>query len=93
VARKRKQLPAMIGQIQQAIRESGLSLSELGRVSGVSQGQLSRFIRSERILSLPAAARVCEALGIQLLMPAGTAGQACPKPEPAPATPEKPSAS
>jgi transcriptional regulator with XRE-family HTH domain len=51
-------LPVVL-QLQQAIRASGLSLHELGRRTGVSQGQLSRFLRGDRTLTLPAAARLC----------------------------------
>jgi transcriptional regulator with XRE-family HTH domain len=57
----------MIVQIQQAIRDSGLTLGELGRTTGVSAGQLSRFLRGERMLSLPATAKLCEALRLHLV--------------------------
>jgi transcriptional regulator with XRE-family HTH domain len=49
----------VVRQLQDAIRASGLSLQELGRRAGVSQGQLSRFLRGDRTLTLPAAARLC----------------------------------
>src|SRR5262245_66145994 len=55
---KAQPLP-LVAQLRQAIRDSGLSLHELGRRTGVSQGQLSRFLRGDRTLTLPAAARVC----------------------------------
>jgi transcriptional regulator with XRE-family HTH domain len=54
-------------QISQAIRASGLSLKELGRASGVDAGQLSRFLRGHRSMHLPAASKVCKALGLELV--------------------------
>lgn len=42
---------------------------ELGRRAGVSQPQLSRFVSGERTLTLPAAAKVCETLGLRLIYP------------------------
>ena len=77
MARKQTREPAMIGQIRDAIRDSGLSLSELSRQSGVSHPQLSRFVNGQRTLTLPAAARVCEALGLALGK-AGGAGESAP---------------
>ena len=58
---------AMIVQIREAIRSSGLSISELSRQSGVSQPQISRFVNGERTLSLPVAAQLCEALKLRLV--------------------------
>jgi transcriptional regulator with XRE-family HTH domain len=48
------------------VRQSGLSLKELGERTGVDHGRLSRFLRGQRTLTLPAAARVCAVLGLQL---------------------------
>src|SRR5262249_18586366 len=62
---KREQLP-VIEYLQNVIRGSGLSLNELGRRTGVSEGQLSRFLRGDRTLTLPAAARVCLYFGLEL---------------------------
>jgi transcriptional regulator with XRE-family HTH domain len=62
---KKTDLP-LVTQLQQAIRASGLSLNEIGRRTGVSQGQLSRFLRGDRTLTLPAAARVCVYFGLEL---------------------------
>jgi len=56
----------LVAQLRQAIRESGLSLNEIGRRTGVSEGQLSRFLRGDRTLTLPAAARVCVCFGLEL---------------------------
>jgi DNA-binding phage protein len=58
--------PRIVTQLRQAIRDSKLSLNELGRRTGVSQGQLSRFLRGDRTLTLPAAASVCDYFGLEL---------------------------
>ena len=65
----------MVETIRRAVAECGLSLNELGRQTGVNQGQLSRFVRGERTLTLPAAAAVCAVLGLNLTGP-GAAGAA-----------------
>jgi transcriptional regulator with XRE-family HTH domain len=58
--------PGLIEQLRIAIRESGFSLNQLGKYSGVSAGQLSRLMRGERGLTLTAAEKVCQALGYHL---------------------------
>jgi transcriptional regulator with XRE-family HTH domain len=67
---KRKELP-LVESLREAIRNSGMSISELGRKAGVSQPQLSRFLNGERTLTLPAAAKVCQTLGLRLIGPGG----------------------
>jgi len=59
--------PAMIAAIREAIRDSGLTISEISRRSGVSHPQISRFIHGERTMTLPAAARVCAVVGLELI--------------------------
>jgi transcriptional regulator with XRE-family HTH domain len=63
---KSERQPGLVEQIREAVRQSGLSLKELGKRCGVDHGRLSRFLRSERTLTLPAAASVCETLGLRL---------------------------
>lgn len=63
--------PSMIIQIRNAVRSSGRSLAELSESCGLHHGQLSRFMRDERGLSLESAARLCEHLGIRLVGPTG----------------------
>jgi hypothetical protein len=53
-------------QLQQAIRGSGMSLNSLSELTGVDDGQLSRFMRNERTFTLPVAAKLCTALGLEL---------------------------
>jgi transcriptional regulator with XRE-family HTH domain len=68
MARKGKKVD-MVAALRQGVRASGLSVSELSRRSGVSQPQLSRFLRGTRTLTLPAASRLAEALGLRLVGP------------------------
>jgi transcriptional regulator with XRE-family HTH domain len=56
----------MIEQIRQAMRDSGRSLNKLSKESGVNVSRLSRFMRGERTLTLPAAADLCATLGLAL---------------------------
>jgi transcriptional regulator with XRE-family HTH domain len=56
----------MVEQVRQAVKDSGLSLSELARRSGVDVSRISRFVEGHRGLTFAAAARVCEALGLVL---------------------------
>src|SRR4051794_8753908 len=67
MAKKQPEGGGLIAQIQKAIRESGKSLSQLGKEARVTQPQLSRFLRGERTLTLPAAEKLCEALGLGLV--------------------------
>src|SRR5262249_8500903 len=63
---KRKINSKLAEQLRQAIRETGWSLNELARRSGVDEGALSRFLRTERTLPLTVASRVCDALSLEL---------------------------
>jgi hypothetical protein len=56
----------LVGDLKKAIRSSGQSLTQLGRVCNVNPAQLSRFMRGERGLTLRAAGRICEALRLRL---------------------------
>ena len=53
--------------IRRAIQRDGRSLYQLAIDSGVSRGQLVRFANAERELTLPAATRLCAALGLVLV--------------------------
>jgi DNA-binding phage protein len=61
-----RELP-MIQQLKDEIRGSGRSLKQLARDAGVGADQLSRFLRDERTLTLPAVAKICGALGLELV--------------------------
>ncbi len=53
-------------QLRAAIRGSGLSLYGLAKLCGVDHGQLSRFLRGERSITLETADRIAEELGLRL---------------------------
>jgi transcriptional regulator with XRE-family HTH domain len=58
--------PALVDRLKEAVRGCGLSLNELGKRAGLDHARLSRFVRGERDLTLTAAARLCEVLGLKL---------------------------
>lgn len=64
---KRKEGVGVVQQLKDAIEGSGLGINELSRLSGVAASQLSHFVRGERTLTLPAAEKLCEALGYRLV--------------------------
>ncbi|HJZ56054.1 MAG TPA: helix-turn-helix transcriptional regulator [Gemmataceae bacterium] len=57
----------LIGVLKQAIRDSGLTLTELAKQTAVSHPQLSRFVAGKRTLTLPAAERLMEFFGFKLV--------------------------
>ncbi len=61
--------PLVVLQLRDAIRASGLSLTRLGAAAGVDPGQLSRFMRGERGLTLDSAGLICRTLGITFAVP------------------------
>lgn len=52
--------------IRDAMRRDERSLYALAVDSGVSRGQLVRFYNGQRELTLPAADKLCRALGLEL---------------------------
>jgi hypothetical protein len=58
--------PGLVEQLKDAIRGSGKSLRRLSKDAGIGTPQLSRFMRGERSLSLPAAEKVCHVLRLGL---------------------------
>jgi transcriptional regulator with XRE-family HTH domain len=56
----------LVGQLREAIQASGLSLYQLGIDSGVGRDRLSRFMRGQRDLTVEAADKLCQALGLEL---------------------------
>ncbi len=81
----------LIRQLREVIRNSGQSLNQLARASGIGPDQLSRFLRGERTLTLPAVAKVCDALGLELTRrtPAEATGAGSPPVPPKPASKPK----
>ena len=58
--------PTMREVIIQAIEDSGKSVRSVALNAGISQPQLSRFVKGERDLLLDAADKVAKALGLEL---------------------------
>lgn len=52
--------------LQRFILEDGRSLYELSKLTGISKTILGRFMRGERSVTLPTAAKLCEVLGLEL---------------------------
>jgi transcriptional regulator with XRE-family HTH domain len=67
----------VVEQLRAMIRASGQSLNQLSKSCGVGRDRLSRFVRGERGISLEAADRVCQALGLRLVQ--GPGGRAKPQ--------------
>ena len=66
-----KKSVSIADQLKQAILASGMSRYRISQLSGVSEGQLSRFVMNRddprhRTLTLESAARVAVVLGLQL---------------------------
>jgi transcriptional regulator with XRE-family HTH domain len=56
----------LVVQIQELIRASGRSLRDLEKASGVSRGQLSRFLNGKRDLTLTTLGPLLAALGLEV---------------------------
>ncbi len=52
--------------IRRTMKRDPRSLNQLAIASGVSRGQLVRFYNADRELWLPAASKLCKALGLEL---------------------------
>jgi transcriptional regulator with XRE-family HTH domain len=57
----------MIDDLRRLLSESGYSANEIGRRTGVSPSQVSRYLRGERTLSMPVIEKLCDGLGYQLV--------------------------
>ena len=52
--------------LQDAISRDGRSLKRIARAGELEHGQLSRFLRNERIFTLPTVEALCDALGVEV---------------------------
>jgi transcriptional regulator with XRE-family HTH domain len=66
-AKRKREVPGVVTQLRDAIRQSGQSLNAISRMCGVGSDQLSRFMRGERDLTLQTAERICQALHLELM--------------------------
>jgi hypothetical protein len=62
----KKKEPGLTEQLRTAIRESGLTLTELSKRADLALPMLTRFVKGERGLTLASAEKVCEALRLRL---------------------------
>ena len=53
-------------ELRQAIRRGGKTQYRISKETGISEGQLSRFMHGQVGLSLSAIDRLCECLGLRL---------------------------
>lgn len=53
-------------QLKQAIKRSKMSRYRIAGKSGLTESQLSYFVNGKRSLTLPAAAKLAKALGLEL---------------------------
>lgn len=53
-------------QLRRAVQESGQSLYAIANATDMSQGILSRFMRSERTMTLDTAEKLTDYLGLEL---------------------------
>jgi len=69
---RKPKIPTTLEQVLiEAIRKSGLTQTELSARSGVPQAAISRFLIEDpaqrRTITLPAASRLCEVLGLKVI--------------------------
>jgi hypothetical protein len=57
--------------LKEAIRDSGMPLPKLAHAVGISTPSLTRFMRGERSLSLPAVEKLMQHLGLVVVTPEG----------------------
>jgi ribosome-binding protein aMBF1 (putative translation factor) len=57
----------LVEELREAIRNSGLDVTELGVKAGVSHTVVGRFVRAERGVTIAVASRLCAALGLELV--------------------------
>ena len=53
-------------QLIKAIKSSDMTSYRISKVSGVSEGVISRFVNTERTITLSTAAKLADALGLEL---------------------------
>ncbi len=53
--------------IREAFEEAGITQAELAKASDIDRGIISRFLASDRTITLPVADCICESLGLELV--------------------------
>jgi transcriptional regulator with XRE-family HTH domain len=87
--RAKREKRDVVRQLRDAIRGSGRTLNELGRAAKVSPGQLSRFLKEERDITLEVAGRLCGVLGLHLVNEKGDEPPTGPFPTMKPGRPKR----
>ena len=65
---KKKHKPVdLAATIRAAFKASGLTMYEVAKRADLDRGQVVRFFRQERGVALPAASKLCEVLGLDLV--------------------------
>ena len=59
--------PNVVDQLRKAIRDSGETQLAIAEATGIPQGNLSKFLRGDRGLSLKSYAVLCEYFGLRLV--------------------------
>lgn len=54
--------------VQEAMWKRGVPQAELARQTGLSEGQISRFLKGERGLSLESIDKLMDALGLEIVI-------------------------
>ena len=57
---------SIVETLRDAIKNSDLNIKQLGKLSGVDKGQISRFVNEKRTLTLESAERIAKALKLEL---------------------------
>ena len=63
---KTREITRLEAQLRRAIADSGMAQKKLSALSGVDSGQLSRFTKGERTLTLRSADKIARLLGLEL---------------------------
>ena len=59
-------MDTMTEALKNAIARDGRTAADIATAGGVNKGQLSRFMRAQRSMTLDTADKVCEALGVDV---------------------------
>lgn len=57
---------SIVEALREAIEKSELNKTQLAELSGVDKGQISRFVKGKRTLTLKSAEKIAEALKLEL---------------------------
>ena len=57
---------SIVETLRKARKDSGLKITQLGELSGVDKGQISRFVNEERTLTLESAEKIVKVLELEL---------------------------